>query len=118
MSEEKVNLKPCPFCGGEAEIERSGTPRVSTIYACTNCGCRLETGETFNHGGLWNDRFDENKYEAALVQIHKAYFDIADPVHLTLSEAYRALDEAIINSMPSELREYLIKAVERRNKKL
>lgn len=49
-------LKACPFCGGEAEIERVGTARMSTIYFCTECSCRLETGETFNHGALWNRR--------------------------------------------------------------
>jgi Lar family restriction alleviation protein len=51
-----LDLDPCPFCGGEAEIERTGTARQSTIYACQNCGCRLETGETFNHGAQWNQR--------------------------------------------------------------
>ena len=51
-----VSLKPCPFCGGEAEIDRLGTPRQSTIYACTSCGCRLETGEEWAHGERWNTR--------------------------------------------------------------
>jgi Lar family restriction alleviation protein len=50
------DLLPCPFCGGEAEIERVGTPRQSTIYACTECGCRLETGEEWGHGTQWNTR--------------------------------------------------------------
>lgn len=49
-------LKPCPFCGGEAEIERYGTPRQSTIYTCTDCGCSLETGEEWDHGRWWNAR--------------------------------------------------------------
>lgn len=49
-------LKPCPFCGSKAEIERLGTPRQSTIYSCDECGCRLETGEEWAHGTLWNAR--------------------------------------------------------------
>lgn len=49
-------LKPCPFCGGEAEIERLGNARQSTIYSCTECGCSLETGEEWSHGRRWNDR--------------------------------------------------------------
>lgn len=53
MSEE---LKPCPFCGSEAEIERRGHKGQSTIYACQDCGCRLETGEEFNFGAAWNRR--------------------------------------------------------------
>lgn len=53
MSEE---LKPCPFCGGEAEIGQRGDRRQSTIYACTECGCRLETGEEWGFGRNWNTR--------------------------------------------------------------
>lgn len=53
---EKVELKPCPFCGGEASIERFGNTRVSTQYHCDDCGCFLETGEEFNHGRVWNRR--------------------------------------------------------------
>ena len=51
-----MKLLPCPFCGGEAEIERYGTPSVSTIYRCTICGCSLETGEEWDHGRQWNTR--------------------------------------------------------------
>ena len=56
MTEENNKLKPCPFCGGEAEIERYGTRKVSTVYVCTECGCQLETGEEWNHGTQWNTR--------------------------------------------------------------
>lgn len=53
---ENRDLKPCPFCGGIAEFERMGTPRQSCIIACTDCGCRLETGETWASGIAWNER--------------------------------------------------------------
>lgn len=49
-------LLPCPFCGGEAHIERVGNRSFSTIYQCNHCGCSLETGEEFNHGRDWNRR--------------------------------------------------------------
>ena len=50
-------LLPCPFCGGEAEFERMGTPRQSCIVACTDCGGRLETSEAGAAcGSQWNDR--------------------------------------------------------------
>ena len=52
-----IKLLPCPFCGDpDPEIERYGTPRVSTIYSCSNCGCSLETGEEWDHGKDWNKR--------------------------------------------------------------
>ncbi len=56
MTNDAIDLKDCPFCGGEAEIEQYGTPRMSTIYACQDCGCRLETGEEWGHGRQWNTR--------------------------------------------------------------
>lgn len=51
-----VDLLSCPFCGGEAEFERLGTPRQSTIVACTQCSCRHESGEEWDHGRAWNRR--------------------------------------------------------------
>jgi hypothetical protein len=69
-------LKPCPFCGGEAEFDRKGTSRVSCIVKCTDCGCTLETGETWASGQSWNTRtqsqcdlYDE-LYKAALGLSH------------------------------------------------
>jgi len=53
-------LKPCPFCGGKANIERYGNSKVSTWYTCEDCGASLETGETFNHGAQWNRRASPN----------------------------------------------------------
>ncbi len=50
-----MNLKPCPFCGGEAEVEREGTSRQSCIIDCADCGCRLESNE-IGAGDAWNRR--------------------------------------------------------------
>jgi hypothetical protein len=50
-------LKPCPFCGGEAEVKRMGTNRVSMIIGCVECSCELETGETWIDKNInWNQR--------------------------------------------------------------
>ena len=51
-----TDLLPCPFCGAGARFERLGTPRQSTIVACDECGCRLESGEEWGHGSTWNTR--------------------------------------------------------------
>ena len=56
-----MELLPCPFCGGDAYIERVGNRRQSTIYECGSCGCRLETGEEFNHGKRWNERAESEE---------------------------------------------------------
>lgn len=54
---ERVVMLPCPFCGGDAEIKRMGTNRVSMIIGCVDCSCTLETGETsINERSQWNSR--------------------------------------------------------------
>lgn len=72
---EAERLLPCPFCGGEAEVERVGDYRQSHIIACTECGCRLETGEDaeWNRGNAWNTRAQSARMAAledALREVH------------------------------------------------
>jgi Lar family restriction alleviation protein len=35
-------LKPCPFCGGEAEYQQFANPKTFYMVKCTACGCRTE----------------------------------------------------------------------------
>lgn len=63
MASIELKLKPCPFCGGEAHVERYGNPRQSTIYACLECGCRLETGEEWGYTD-WNERKESKDSKA------------------------------------------------------
>lgn len=52
-----IYLAACPFCSGKPYFERIGTNRVSCIIACTECGCRLESGESGEMvGKQWNTR--------------------------------------------------------------
>lgn len=66
-----MDLKPCPFCGKEAEIERLGTPRQSTIYQCGWCAATLETGEEWGHGTAWNTRPREDALQAEVERLRK-----------------------------------------------
>lgn len=55
--DKNTGLAPCPFCSGEAEVKRMGTSKVSMIIECTECGCDLETGETWiDKNTQWNKR--------------------------------------------------------------
>ena len=52
-----VDLKPCPFCGGHAYLERTGTRHQSCIVACSDCGARHESSDEDERSGQsWNRR--------------------------------------------------------------
>ena len=76
MSEE---LKPCPFCGESASIERYGTNRFSTIISCDWCGCSHESSEVFNHGQEWNTR--HNPIIEELEKVLDKYRNYSDLFH-------------------------------------
>lgn len=55
---DKLKLKPCPFCGGDAEIQEGKYQGLRTFYvSCLGCGARtdLEYAEEFA-ADLWNER--------------------------------------------------------------
>lgn len=50
-------LKPCPFCGGQADLLQAGNRHQSCIIECTNCGTRHESSDEEPHSGRsWNAR--------------------------------------------------------------
>jgi len=71
-------LKPCPFCWAEANFERLGDRRLSTIVTCDNCGCFHECGEEWDHGRAWNTRPTEDRLVGALEEAERALEEIAD----------------------------------------
>ena len=56
-------LKPCPFCGGEPEVVRHGTPRQSAIVRCTQCGCARESSDE-GCFDAWNRRTPSGETDA------------------------------------------------------
>lgn len=53
-----MNLKPCPFCGGEAEIVHSDCKINDTRIQCTNCNVKTSwwMGEIEELIEQWNMR--------------------------------------------------------------
>lgn len=67
------DLRPCPMCNETAEIEQMGSGRQSMIYHCTNCGCSLETSETFiGPNCSWNPRASDAQAEKLADLLRKA----------------------------------------------
>ena len=55
---DEIELKPCPFCGGDAEMQQGKYQGLRTFYvSCLGCGARtdLEYDEEFA-ADLWNER--------------------------------------------------------------
>lgn len=72
-----ITLKPCPFCGGEAEIRHGGRGSVSkpitSFIACKSCGARTDQVEVDAEyssdeeaAKAWNSRADSGTEETAL----------------------------------------------------
>jgi len=84
-----IKLKPCPFCGGEAEVERQGTSRQSCIISCTECGCRHEGPDEYEQCGYqWNMRDTPTTSLAR----HKLLWQ-AEAVETAVARGYRSRDE-------------------------
>ena len=59
-------LKPCPFCGGEAEIVRTDNYGTFKFFAtCLVCGAEMpRVSRTMTQAaGAWNRRVDNGKTE-------------------------------------------------------
>jgi len=66
-------LLPCPFCGGSATIEQTGTSRRFSIIACEDCGARVEANESaLQTGQQWNRRVEAKAIPARSRQIDAA----------------------------------------------
>lgn len=65
-----MELKPCPFCGGEAEFEREGNYRQSCIVSCRSCGARHESSDEDDcNGATWNLRADSDEVTELKAQL-------------------------------------------------
>lgn len=68
MENKKSKLKPCPFCGSDAEIKIMKTHQAQIAYVdCTVCSCRKTRLEYPNYDGdieydmidSWNRRVND-----------------------------------------------------------
>lgn len=55
-------LKPCPFCGGTAEKEKTG---LGWIVSCSGCGAIVRGATSRGVQKLWNTRTAERGEDGA-----------------------------------------------------
>lgn len=63
-----TKLKPCPFCGGQAEIRKTIIPitiTIGTVVQCVDCGAKtryvIDLGEEYVIR-IWNRRVNNDPY--------------------------------------------------------
>lgn len=58
MVEQKETLKPCPFCGGEAELREWDWPYVRFQCRCSKCKCQARARMADRQSAItaWNTR--------------------------------------------------------------
>ena len=58
MKEQTNNLKPCPFCGGEAAVEPEGITPCGYWVKCSECGIEQSEPYEFSDDAIaaWNRR--------------------------------------------------------------
>lgn len=65
-----IELKPCPFCGGEAESVINEYLRGFTYIECHECGARGSTSKERQAIKAWNTRAERtcrmNRYNSAV----------------------------------------------------
>lgn len=71
---KEIELKPCPFCGGKANLKVNtecagfGCNVTKAYVECEQCGARGETGDNYFHDNIkiiailgWNRRADNDR---------------------------------------------------------
>ena len=88
---EKVELRPCPLCGGDTEIWKAhNNPNRNAWIACMS-GCAVLTREhptTEKAIATWNARPREEALEAALHRACKMLATLADEMHETAEDRF------------------------------
>lgn len=78
-----TDLKPCPFCGADAEITRRGSARQSMTISCTDCGALVESGDVV--GGTnpehyaWNMRAEKEPSKGFIESVYSVIAELGKP---------------------------------------
>jgi Lar family restriction alleviation protein len=52
-----VKLKPCPFCGGDADLLEQDPRQLATLVACSDCGASIPASTSEDDAiRRWNTR--------------------------------------------------------------
>ena len=118
---EFVDLKPCPFCGGSAEIFHKAdnvgyfAGSFSAHVECTNCQAKSETflDDKLNSAlsfatSYWNQRVDESKYPTTKErELYKKVAENASTIGF-----YEGFLEGLATHSKDEISERILKIIQ------
>jgi Lar family restriction alleviation protein len=94
LSEVRMEeIKPCPFCGGEAWVCRTG---ILFYISCKNyeCGANYHTKPTRKEAiQAWNQRKADNKYKKMWEHLKATYKQVICPAKTGELEVMRLIEE-------------------------
>ena len=66
-----INLEPCPFCGGEAQLSAFLLNKKLIVSAyCTSCGAEIRTHESIDDAvNNWNSRVFTKEVEESIHEL-------------------------------------------------
>jgi len=110
-----MEIKPCPFCGSKAFIERH-EPHVhkfaifmpdhpgSVTIECVNCSCGMIAESEIDVIKQWNNRYEIESLRAKLAEAEKDAERIANVAHHGALIGFSGIYEAM-----SEIRRFSVK---------
>jgi hypothetical protein len=55
-TDSELQLMPCPFCGGEAQLFKPGPFKWTVLHKCDAVRCEISPGKKAKVIALWNQR--------------------------------------------------------------
>lgn len=108
-------LKPCPFCGGEAtewSVETYSLDSSYDMFGCRSCGIGFDTGKDAENVKLWNARPEATQVRVKPLAIAEQYAELTietDFGDYVMRENPMFGKDTRLLSMPVEQKKYHIK---------